>query len=105
MATICHDTKNQLTTNAAKGKNNQTKGFIKMAKIEGAVIIDQERCKGCDLCVAACPTNVLELKNKEVNDRGYHFAYAVRPADCIGCSSCAIVCPDGCIEVYRITSK
>lgn len=76
-----------------------------MAKIEGAVVIDKERCKGCDLCVAACPTNVLELQAKEVNDRGYHFAHSARPADCIGCASCAIVCPDSCIEVYRITIK
>ncbi|MCM1022380.1 MAG: 4Fe-4S binding protein [Muribaculum sp.] len=74
-----------------------------MAKIEGAVVINKERCKGCDLCVAACPTNVLELHTKEVNDRGYHYAYTVNPEKCIGCASCAIVCPDGCIEVYKIT--
>ena len=47
-----------------------------MAKIYGAVTIDSERCKGCDLCVVACPTNVLLLQSKEVNNRGYHFAYA-----------------------------
>ena len=68
MATICHDTKNQLTTHAAKGRNNQTKGFIKMAKIEGAVIIDQERCKGCPAdcigcssCAIVCPDGCIEV--------------------------------------------
>ena len=45
-----------------------------MAKIHGAVTIEQERCKGCDLCVVACPCDVLALQPKEVNDRGYHFA-------------------------------
>ncbi len=76
-----------------------------MAKVFGAVVIDEERCKGCDLCVVACPADVLELKEKEVNDRGYHFAYAKNPDQCVGCAACATVCPDGCIEVYRVIEK
>ncbi len=73
-----------------------------MAKIKGAVVIDINRCKGCDLCVVACPVDVLELQPKEVNDRGYHYAYDKNPEACIGCASCATVCPDGCFTVYRI---
>ena len=42
-----------------------------MAKIKGAVIVDKERCKGCNLCVVACPFNVLSLTAKEVNKKGY----------------------------------
>lgn len=76
-----------------------------MAKAKGAVQIDQARCKGCDLCVVACPTDVLELHPKEVNDRGYHFAYVKNPDNCIGCASCAMVCPDGCFTVYRVMVK
>lgn len=76
-----------------------------MAKVLGAVTVTQERCKGCDLCVAACPTDVLALQPKEVNNRGYHFAYMHNPQSCIGCGSCATVCPDGCIEVYRVAVK
>lgn len=76
-----------------------------MAKIYGAVEINTERCKGCDLCVVACPTHVLALQPKEVNNRGYHFAYTANPDACIGCASCAMVCPDGCFEVYKVVEK
>ncbi|MDE6309250.1 MAG: 4Fe-4S binding protein [Muribaculaceae bacterium] len=76
-----------------------------MAKVLGAVVVNEERCKGCDLCVVACPTDVLALQPKEVNDRGYHYAYTVQPEKCIGCASCAAVCPDGCITVYRVVEK
>ena len=76
-----------------------------MAKIHGAVTVNTERCKGCNLCVVACPSKVLDLKKNEVNNRGYHYAYMANPDKCIGCSSCALVCPDACIEVYRVVEK
>ena len=76
-----------------------------MAKIIGAITVDVNRCKGCELCVVACPADVLGLQPKEVNDRGYHYAYMKQPDKCIACSSCALVCPDACIEVYRIVQK
>ena len=76
-----------------------------MAKINGAVVVNTERCKGCNLCVVACPTGVLALQQKEVNNRGYHFAYMAQPEKCIGCQSCALVYPDACIEVYRVIEK
>jgi len=39
-----------------------------MAKARGAVVVDNEKCKGCNLCVVACPYGVLSL-NKEVNSK------------------------------------
>ena len=70
-----------------------------MPKVIGAVTVDAMRCKGCELCVVACPTDTLALRADDVNDRGYHYAYTARPEACIGCASCAAVCPDACIEV------
>jgi 2-oxoglutarate ferredoxin oxidoreductase subunit delta len=72
-----------------------------MAKIHGAVVVDTERCKGCNLCVLACPLGVLELTPKTVNTKGYHYSQPVHEDKCIGCANCAMVCPDGCISVYR----
>ena len=72
-----------------------------MAKIKGAVKVDVEKCKGCNLCVVACPTNVLALA-REVNGKGYNYAYMANPDACIGCANCGRVCPDSVIEVYKI---
>ncbi len=76
-----------------------------MAKVYGAVDIDREGCKGCGLCVAACPCDVLSLQTREVNDRGYLYAYARNQSVCIGCAACSAVCPDACIEVYRVVDR
>ncbi|GAB6395580.1 MAG: ferredoxin/4Fe-4S binding protein [Bacteroidales bacterium] len=73
-----------------------------MAKLKGAVVVNTERCKGCGLCVAACPSDALALHPRNVNNRGYHPAYMKSPADCIGCASCGLVCPDGCLTVYKV---
>ena len=50
-----------------------------MAKIKGAIVVDTERCKGCNLCVVACPLDVIAL-NKEVNMKGYNYAWQVKEA-------------------------
>lgn len=72
-----------------------------MAKVKGAIVVDKEACKGCNLCVVSCPHEVLGL-HKEVNGKGYHYSYMENPDACVGCSNCAVVCPDTCITVYRV---
>ncbi len=71
-----------------------------MAKIKGTIVVDVERCKGCGVCVGACPGEVIALHH-EVNAKGYNYLYMKTPDDCTGCANCAIVCPDSCITVYR----
>jgi 2-oxoglutarate ferredoxin oxidoreductase subunit delta len=65
----------------------------------GTVVIDVDACKGCDLCIDACPPNVLQMTATEVNARGYR--YPVLLPGCTGCKVCAQVCPDFCFQVYR----
>lgn len=62
--------------------------------------IDREKCKGCGLCVAVCPKNVLELM-KELNAKGYFPAYQARPEDCIHCAICCVMCPDVAISIVE----
>ena len=71
-----------------------------MAKIKGSIIVDRERCKGCNVCVVSCPFGVLKL-SAEVNSKGYNYSFMANPDACTGCASCAVICPDSCITVYR----
>ncbi|MBR1787698.1 MAG: 4Fe-4S binding protein [Bacteroidaceae bacterium] len=70
--------------------------------MRGAIVVDTERCKGCNLCAVACPLKIIRLTQKSVNKKGYPYAEQVGAGMCTGCTSCAIVCPDGCITVYRV---
>ncbi|MDD3738562.1 MAG: 4Fe-4S binding protein [Lentimicrobiaceae bacterium] len=70
-----------------------------MAKIRGEIVVDKERCKGCQVCVVNCPEGVITM-SVEVNSKGYHYAQPSTDG-CIGCANCAVVCPDGAITVYR----
>lgn len=74
-----------------------------MAKIKGDIVIDIEKCKGCELCAVACPQDALQL-SREINSKGYHYIVKIED-NCTGCSNCALVCPDGVLKVYRVTDK
>jgi 2-oxoglutarate ferredoxin oxidoreductase subunit delta len=71
-----------------------------ITKPKGAIQIDIEKCKGCEICVVSCPKNVIKLSD-QVNSKGYHFSSIADADACIGCANCAIVCPDGVISVYK----
>jgi 2-oxoglutarate ferredoxin oxidoreductase subunit delta len=65
----------------------------------GTVVIDVEACKGCDLCIDACPPGVLVMTTEAVNTRGYR--YPLLAAGCTGCRACAQICPDFVFQVYK----
>lgn len=69
-----------------------------MDEARATVVIDEEACKGCALCVPVCPPRVLDMSSS-VNAKGYR--YPLLSPGCTGCELCAKVCPDFCFTVYR----
>ena len=75
--------------------------------MKGSIKIDANLCKGCGLCVEACPNDVIEIGSQR-NAMGYFYAMARKEnkktqdgKGCTGCTLCAIMCPEVAIEVYR----
>ncbi|HIS69961.1 MAG TPA: 4Fe-4S binding protein [Candidatus Gallacutalibacter stercoravium] len=65
------------------------------------IVIREEVCKGCELCVNACPRKIIALAKDKINAKGYHPAQLLDEQKCTGCASCAMMCPDVAIRVER----
>ena len=57
------------------------------------VIVDKEKCTGCEECVGNCPASVLELVDGK--------AEPVNPEECLGCEVCIEVCDFDAIQVFE----
>jgi 2-oxoglutarate ferredoxin oxidoreductase subunit delta len=66
----------------------------------GKIVIDRERCKGCQLCMITCPQAAICLSD-EFNEKGYHFVFFQDGKKCTGCALCGRICPDMAIEVFK----
>jgi NAD-dependent dihydropyrimidine dehydrogenase PreA subunit len=56
------------------------------------VIIQVDDCKGCGLCVDACPVNVLDFA-EGLNAMGYRPSH-YKGIGCTGCATCFYTCPE-----------
>ena len=65
----------------------------------GKILIDVECCKGCGLCVSACPKQCIRMSAR-TNSKGFTVV-EYDPTKCIGCATCGLMCPDVAIEVWR----
>jgi 2-oxoglutarate ferredoxin oxidoreductase subunit delta len=68
--------------------------------VKGWIEINPKYCKGCELCVSACPQTVLALDVEHLTPKGYHPVYLYKDG-CTGCAICALVCPEAALTVYR----
>jgi 2-oxoglutarate ferredoxin oxidoreductase subunit delta len=70
----------------------------------GILQVDAAECKGCGLCVEACPPKVIALSER-LNRYGYRTAtYA--GSGCTACGICFLACPEpGAITVFRARSR
>ncbi|KAB2895888.1 MAG: FAD-binding protein, partial [Kofleriaceae bacterium] len=79
------------------GARRNRQGHAQAAPIPGGTIlvhdINDDRCTGCDACVAVCPTNVLDLVNNKSRVLRFH--------DCIQCEACMWACPTEALVMFR----
>jgi 2-oxoglutarate ferredoxin oxidoreductase subunit delta len=70
----------------------------------GLLRVNEAECKGCGLCMEACPPGLIRLSDG-LNHYGYRTAvYA--GSGCTGCGICFFACPEpGALTVYRASLK
>ena len=70
----------------------------------GLLRVDGNECKGCGLCIEACPPKVIRLSER-LNHYGYRTATYLG-AGCTGCGICFMACPEpGAITVLRLVAR
>jgi len=71
-----------------------------MQLAKGKPIIDCERCKGCGLCIDACPRHILAF-SAAYNHQGVQYPECADEDFCTACAFCATMCPDAAITVVK----
>jgi len=64
------------------------------------VVINQDKCKGCGLCVEFCTKKALAISGN-FNRKGLNPVELAHEDLCISCGLCTTMCPDACISVYK----
>lgn len=64
------------------------------------IFIDEERCKGCQLCTVVCPKEILATSSR-FNQQGYKVVEVMSQEECTACAACARICPDFAIRVFK----
>jgi 2-oxoglutarate ferredoxin oxidoreductase subunit delta len=67
---------------------------------KGWIQVNELQCKGCELCVVACPQEVMSLDKTRLTAKGYHPVHLHKDG-CTGCAICAVVCPEAGLTIYR----
>ena len=62
------------------------------------IVIDQERCKGCDLCLELCPKKIFQ-ESQEMGIKGFRIRIPKLSTQCSSCGLCKYFCPEGAIKL------
>lgn len=65
------------------------------------VTFNEDRCKGCYLCIEVCPKKIIEKASDRLNSKGFNPVTVKEMDKCIGCAFCATMCPDVVITVEK----
>jgi 2-oxoglutarate ferredoxin oxidoreductase subunit delta len=68
------------------------------------ILVDDEKCRGCGLCIVFCPRQVLAASTR-FNHDGLSPVEQQYPERCIGCATCALMCPHVAIILVERTSR
>jgi len=68
------------------------------------ILVNEEYCKGCGICVHFCPGEALEL-SEEFNEKGRNMPFPADMERCTGCRMCELYCPDLAIAVVEISTS
>ncbi|MEE9583865.1 MAG: ferredoxin family protein [Candidatus Brocadiales bacterium] len=67
----------------------------------GKIVIDTDKCNGCEICISVCPHELIHLSDK-INSAGYHYVHFEDSGHlCKGDALCAEMCPQVAIKVYK----
>lgn len=92
---------------AAIWENGSLVCLASQISMKGMVILmakltfKEDICKGCGLCVYACPKKLIVIAKDKINKKGHSPAAITDMSECIGCAFCATMCPDCVITVEK----
>jgi len=58
------------------------------------VVVDPEKCEGCEECIEVCPVDVYEMQDEK--------SVPVNAEECLGCESCIEVCEHEAITITEV---
>ena len=65
------------------------------------ISFDSTLCKGCGLCVEACPQKIIAIDKGNINSKGYNPAFVEDQDKCRQCGICYQMCPDVVINIPK----